>query len=389
VIPVPVIVRAGACVGVAAAAAAFILICFLVVAASSDGQTAVQAALAEACQNHGGSPAGSTTVPSPTGSSPRPQPVRPQRLPQIADIPAHYLAEYRRAAAHYSVDWALLAGIGSAESDHGRDISTSSAGAEGPMQFIPATWADYGVDGNHDGRTDVHDPADAIASAAHYLKAHGVHNDRAKAIFAYNHASWYVSRVEDRAARYAAAARAARLPPATSPGEAAAPTDLVCPSGTGGPAPAGMPVVSSTAVRKVLAYAYSARGSMYVFGGDCTAPHGADPSRRCDCSSLVQQAYAQVGVQLPRTAHEQWLYGKAHGQIVPAAAAKPGDLVAYNSYLGPRTIGHIGLVVDGQRHLMINAPRTGTPVRVESYADKLREPMFTILRLLRTTTTTP
>ncbi|MFF5265210.1 lytic murein transglycosylase [Actinomadura viridis] len=313
---------------------------------------------------------------------------RHQPLPQVADIPPRYLNLYRSAAAQYTVDWALLAAIGSAESDHGLNPETSSAGAQGPMQFMPDTWRTYGVDGNADGSKNIHDPADAIPAAARFLKDHGVATNRAKAIFAYNHANWYVRKVEGRAARYAAAARKAGLPAADRAAPGADTDDsadaLSCPTLAQPTSSAGMPVAASDAISKVLAYAYAARGSMYSFGGDCTAPHSGAPARRCDCSSLVQQSYAQIKVHLPRTAHEQWLYGKTHGQVVPVSRAQPGDLVAFNSYLGPSTIGHIGLVVDGPRRLMINAPQTGQPVRVESYADRVTRPMFTILRLLRT-----
>lgn len=89
---------------------------------------------------------------------------------------------------------AVLAGIGQIETRHNTATGTSSAGAQGPMQFMPATWAAYGVDANGDGQKDVWDPADAVAGAANYLCANG--GDKAatleKAIWNYNHAWWYV-----------------------------------------------------------------------------------------------------------------------------------------------------------------------------------------------------
>lgn len=126
------------------------------------------------------------------------------------DIPARYLSSYRQAAARYRLDWSILAGIGKVECNHGRDPDRScaregavnSAGAGGPMQFLAATWARYGVDGDGDGRADRWDPADAIYSAANYLRATGAPHDYAKAIFAYNHASWYVAEVEHWASLY-------------------------------------------------------------------------------------------------------------------------------------------------------------------------------------------
>jgi hypothetical protein len=84
------------------------------------------------------------------------------------------------------------------------------------MQFLAATWAEFGVDGNADGRIDRWDAADAIFSAAHYLAASGAPEDYTKAIFAYNHASWYVAEVQSWAARYRAEAAASEQPTAAT-----------------------------------------------------------------------------------------------------------------------------------------------------------------------------
>ena len=127
-----------------------------------------------------------------------------------ADIPPQYLRLYIAAGERYGIDWAILAGIGRVECDDGRDPAPSctkegaenSAGAGGPMQFLASTWARYGVDGDGDGRIDRWDPADAIFSAANYLRASGAPGDYEAAIFAYNHATWYVEEVESWAARY-------------------------------------------------------------------------------------------------------------------------------------------------------------------------------------------
>jgi Transglycosylase SLT domain len=119
------------------------------------------------------------------------------------EIPPAYLALYRGAALRYRLDWALLAAIGKVECDHGRDPDPSctrsgavnGAGAGGPMQFLASTWASYGVDGNMDGVKDRWNPADAIYGAARYLRASGAPADTRRAIFAYNHAEWYVDEV--------------------------------------------------------------------------------------------------------------------------------------------------------------------------------------------------
>ena len=70
------------------------------------------------------------------------------------------------------------------------------------MQFLAGTWATYGVDGDGDGKADRWDPADAIMGAANYLRASGAPGDYRRAIFAYNHADWYVEEVERWAAKY-------------------------------------------------------------------------------------------------------------------------------------------------------------------------------------------
>ncbi len=126
------------------------------------------------------------------------------------EIPGEYLRLYMQAAERYGLDWAVLAGIGKVECDHGRDTdpscttegSVNSAGAGGPMQFIASTWALYAVDGDGDGVRDRWDAADAIFAAARYLAASGAPQDYRKAIFAYNHAGWYVAEVQAWAARY-------------------------------------------------------------------------------------------------------------------------------------------------------------------------------------------
>ncbi len=137
-----------------------------------------------------------------------------------AQIPSAYLRLYLRAAARYGLDWAILAGIGKVECDHGRDPAPScgregavnSAGAGGPMQFLASTWARYGVDAAGDGPPDRWNPADAIYGAANYLRAAGAPGNYPEAIYAYNHASWYVEEVEGWAAVY----RGPPAPPASS-----------------------------------------------------------------------------------------------------------------------------------------------------------------------------
>src|SRR5205807_432248 len=89
--------------------------------------------------------------------------------------------------------------INEVETDYGRDLSVSSAGAEGWMQFLPASWTQYGLDANGDGYRDPYNPADAIFAAARYLRAAGGGKDIKAAVYAYNHSQAYVESVLLRA----------------------------------------------------------------------------------------------------------------------------------------------------------------------------------------------
>ncbi len=119
-------------------------------------------------------------------------------------IPPFLLPIYQAAGVEYGVRWEILAAINEIETDYGRNLSISSAGAMGWMQFMPGTWESYGVDANHDGVKDPNNPVDAIFAAARYLKASGAGTNIGKAIFAYNRADWYVADVLKRAKALAA-----------------------------------------------------------------------------------------------------------------------------------------------------------------------------------------
>ena len=121
-----------------------------------------------------------------------------------------YLQLFRDSAARYCprLSWTVLAAIGQIESGDGRNIGPSSAGALGPMQFMPGTWDQWGIDGfGPPGPPDVMNPLDAVPSAARMLCADGASAGTGtglrQAIFAYNHATWYVNEVLALAARYA------------------------------------------------------------------------------------------------------------------------------------------------------------------------------------------
>lgn len=108
-----------------------------------------------------------------------------------------YMKLYVSAASEYGFvrDWYVLAAVGYVESNHGENMGPSTAGAMGPMQFLPSTWQTAGVDGNGDGVANIMDPEDAIPAAAGYLQSGGAPEDWYRALFTYNHADWYVKKV--------------------------------------------------------------------------------------------------------------------------------------------------------------------------------------------------
>ncbi|HTW42242.1 MAG TPA: lytic murein transglycosylase [Solirubrobacteraceae bacterium] len=111
------------------------------------------------------------------------------------DIPPFLLPIFQAAGAAYDIPWQVLAAINEVETDYGRDLSVSSAGAEGWMQFLPSEWAQYGVDATGDGWEDPYNPADAIFAAARYLRAAGGERNIKAAVYAYNHSQAYVEAV--------------------------------------------------------------------------------------------------------------------------------------------------------------------------------------------------
>lgn len=159
-----------------------------------------------------------------TGALPLPAAAPPALSPRslvsgLAAIPPRYLTWYRAAARTCpGLRWEVLAGIGTIESDNGRShargvhYGKNRKGAEGPMQFEPATFREYAVRADRSVRLSPYNPPDAIYTAARMLCADGArggtHRGLCGAIFAYNHAHWYVRDVLALAARYTAAARA-------------------------------------------------------------------------------------------------------------------------------------------------------------------------------------
>ena len=111
------------------------------------------------------------------------------------EIPPFLLPIYQACGTEYGIPWEVLASINKIETAFGTNTNVSSAGAVGWMQFLPSSWEAFGLDANGDGKKDPYNPVDAICAAAHYLKLAGGNDDLYQAIFAYNHADWYVQEV--------------------------------------------------------------------------------------------------------------------------------------------------------------------------------------------------
>jgi uncharacterized protein YycO len=279
-------------------------------------------------------------------------------------IPANYLTIFKSIGARTGVPWVILAGIGKVESDDGQSSlpgvhsGANPFGAAGPMQIgiggastntwgglpvHPASQNDGGVasDGDGDGIDNVYDPWDAVLGAAKYLLEHGVLDNAAQAVFAYNHLTSYVQTVLSFASLYSSGGFT--VSPVTLD---AAPTCL--------PGTQGAP---NTAVVTAIAFAQAQLGKMYQWGG--TGPD------TFDCSGLVMAAYRAAGIFIPRTSQAQWTWGPR----ISASQVEPGDLVFFAGSDGTtQSPGHVGLVIGGGK--MIEAFATGFPIRIAPYTGR-------------------
>jgi cell wall-associated NlpC family hydrolase len=265
----------------------------------------------------------------------------------VNSLPANYLADYQKAGAQSSIPWPVLAGIGKVESDHGQSTEPgvrsghNYAGAEGPMQFLPGTWAEYG-DGNPQ---DVYNPDDAIPATTRMLRANGAPADEHKAIFAYNHSDTYVADVLSWATTYSGGDYSidGNNTPAHQP--ACKPSSAVPPSGGTYPNQGSCNVQASPKAMIAIKFACSKLGQPYQWGG--TGP-------LYDCSGLTQAAWAGAGVQIGRTTWDQWNNVKPH---LSYDQLQPGDLVWFYSDLG-----HIGMYLGGG--MFIQDPETNDHVKI-------------------------
>jgi cell wall-associated NlpC family hydrolase len=248
----------------------------------------------------------------------------------LADIPPDYLALYQEAATELGMPWELLAAVGKVESDHGRNRDCwqpNARGAVGPMQFLPATFAEYDwASGSTNPNID--DPRDAIYAAAALLVDNNVRDNPHQALYAYNRSGSYVDQVLSWAAIYQGQ------------------------DGSTVAGDAGSVGAPTAAAGGAVAYALAQLGTPYLWGGE--GPGGFD------CSGLVQAAYAAAGIQLPRTAQEQF----DAGPLVPdGQQLEPGDLVFFGT--GASDVTHVGIMVSATE--MVDAPHTGAVVRLEPY----------------------
>jgi cell wall-associated NlpC family hydrolase len=269
----------------------------------------------------GASGAGSTTAaersgpPGSGGSDP------------AAEVPPDWLALYQQAAGTCpGLPWSILAAVGTVETGNGSSTApgvwsgSNSAGAEGPMQFEPATFAAYATVGPG-GTTppSPYDRVDAVYTAAALLCADGAGAapSLGTAIADYNHSQVYLDTVLTLSLAY------------------------------------GDDSATSGTVVAALSFAAQQLNTPYLWGG--TGVGGFD------CSGLAQAAYRHAGIDLPRVAQDQFDAGPA---VPPGSGVAPGDLVFFGS--GPTGVEHVGLYVGGGE--MIDAPHTGALVRFDAAA---------------------
>jgi cell wall-associated NlpC family hydrolase len=285
----------------------------------------------------------------------------------VANIPAPMLDLYREAASSCpGLSWAVLAAIGTVESGTGTSdlpgvhSGANSAGAEGPMQFEPATFAHYDMPVPAGGADppSPYDPTDAIYAAARYLCANGAGTFASlqAAIYDYNHNDAYVTEVINLAESYLA-------PPTPAPGPASEAGSIAV-SAVGSASVTGSALVTGSAADSAAAavdgagvvavdWALEQIGTPYVWGGET-------PGVGFDCSGLAQAAYKVAGIAIPRVAQDQYDAGP---QLPDGAPLEAGDLVFFGG--SATDVEHVGLVVSPG--VMVDAPYTGVDVREDTF----------------------
>jgi cell wall-associated NlpC family hydrolase len=289
--------------------------------------------------------------------------IQPWDLPPAAvlntsAVPSQYLTWVLRAGSMCTaITPAIIAAQDQTESGW-NPRAVSPAGAEGIAQFLPGTFTTWGRNDDGTGNVSPFNPADAIMAQSRY--------DCSLAALA--------QQLIDRGAATGTA------------------TDLALAAYNAGPgaveAAHGIPAAAAAYVQKIdmlaattysattgkgavaVRAAESALGTPYQYGGSCDDPHGPDPSGRCDCSSLVQMAWAAAGIDLPRTTYLQVHSGTP---VLNVADLQPGDLIFIPGSDGTAANpGHVGMYVGNG--WLINAPQTGQDVQfaqVSDWADQI------------------
>ena len=231
------------------------------------------------------------------------------------------------------------------EQESGFDpAATSPAGAQGMAQFLPDTFAVWGVSATGTGKPDLHNPADAIASMANYDCALASQLSAVPGDPTGNMLAGY------NAGPYAVLAARGLPDLAETRGYVQRIRELATTYSTGA---TGTPAGTTPATRGAVIFAYQVLGTPYEWGG--TGRDGL-----FDCSGLTQAAYAATGVTLPRTATQQWWAGPH----IPRDQLQPGDLTFYAADThDPNTIGHVGIYIGGNQ--IIDAPHPGATVRAD------------------------
>jgi cell wall-associated NlpC family hydrolase len=266
-------------------------------------------------------------------------------------IPKEYIPIYKAAGKKYNIPWTLIAAIHRVETNFGQDLNVSSVGAIGHTQFMVKTWigwsypggtrlgdvgvsketlmnpaiiskyGGFGVDSNNDGKANPWDVEDAMYSTANYLAANGgASGNYQKAVFAYNHATWYVSRVMG-------------FMNAFSSGSVEAVSIK------------GGSTKGSAAIEKAIQVGSSIVGkSPYVWGGGRNQSDIA--ARKFDCSSYVRWAYSSAGVDLGPVSATTTDTLIKRGKVVKASEMKRGDVIFFDTY---KINGHVGIYLgDGK-----------------------------------------
>lgn len=215
----------------------------------------------------------------------------------IGEIPPDQLEVMQRVSLQTGIPWQILAAIAKMESEFGRDTSTGEA--SGYCGFPPTTWEIYGVDGNDDGVADPNDFRDCLPAVGRFLLANGAPADMCHALYAFGHSWACVDNVLAWAAAY------------------------------GYVAPSSMPA-------RAVELARSKIGAPYVWGA--TGPDAFD------CSGLVLWVYSRLGLDVPRTAQQQFEWAVP----IEPSRLQPGDLVFYeHTYDTPDRITHVAIYIGG------------------------------------------